>query len=115
MVEDVPTEAVNYEWSREQLELCGEQLKAIADPTRVKILYALCHGEVKSPNQMATGAGMPLGRLSYHVRLMLAKGIIVQDRWETVRGAVEHFYRLTDVGLEWAYCLGMIPPTGEDL
>lgn len=116
MVEEIPTAEFNYDWSKAQLELTGEQLKAIADPTRVKILYALRDGGERSPTQMALEHGMPLGRLAYHVRLMRETGVIEETRWEPVRGAVERFYKLTPTGFEWVYCLGMAaPPEAEDL
>jgi DNA-binding transcriptional ArsR family regulator len=50
-------------------------------------------GRVASPNQLATELELPLGRVSYHIRLLNDLGAIELVRTEPRRGALEHFYR----------------------
>lgn len=64
--------------------------------TRVRVLeqFAARHGEAISPSYIAGEIGEPLGNVSYHVRALLDQGLIVLDRTEPRRGALEHYYRL---------------------
>ena len=48
-----------------------------------------------SPVQMARELGVPVGRLSHHVRVLAALGAIELVRTRPRRGATEHFYRAT--------------------
>ena len=50
-------------------------------------------GRIASPNQLARELGLPLGRVSYHIRLLSDLGAIELVRTEPRRGALEHFYR----------------------
>jgi DNA-binding transcriptional ArsR family regulator len=69
-----------------------EIVKALAHPLRVQILTALEH-RTASPNQLATELGMPLGNVSYHVRMLSKLGLIRLVSRRQRRGAVEHFYK----------------------
>lgn len=65
----------------------------LAHPLRPRILELLAVRGEASPNEMATELGVPLGTLSYHIRLLRDLGWIELVRTEPRRGAVEHFYR----------------------
>src|SRR3954449_314936 len=73
-------------------ELDEGLLKAISHPLRHRLLGML-DGRVASPNELARELGLPLGRVSYHIRLLHELGAIELVRAEPRRGALEHFYR----------------------
>lgn len=66
-------------------------LKAYSHPLRVQIL-ALLDNRVASPNEIATELGAPLGNTSYHVRRLVALGLVELVRRQQRRGAIEHYY-----------------------
>jgi DNA-binding transcriptional ArsR family regulator len=67
--------------------------RVLSHPLRPTILRLLTERGEASPNQLATELGVPLGTLSYHIRLLRDTGWIEQVRTVPRRGAVEHFYR----------------------
>src|SRR4051795_4179328 len=67
-------------------------LRAISHPLRHRLLGML-DGRTASPNQLARELDLPLGRGSYHIRLLADLGAIELVRTEPRRGALEHFYR----------------------
>jgi DNA-binding transcriptional ArsR family regulator len=73
-------------------ELDEALLKAISHPLRHRLL-GLLDERVASPNELARELGLPLGRVSYHIRLLADLGAIELVRTEPRRGALEHFYR----------------------
>ena len=73
-------------------ELDEALLRAISHPLRHRLLGML-DGRIASPNQLARELGLPLGRVSYHIRLLSDLGAIELVRTEPRRGALEHFYR----------------------
>src|ERR1043166_4271590 len=73
-------------------ELDEALLRAISHPLRHRLLGML-DGRVASPNQLARELEWPLGRVSYHIRLLSDLGAIELVRTEPRRGALEHFYR----------------------
>lgn len=66
--------------------------RALSHPTRRRILFILSD-RVASPREIAEATGVPLGRLSHHVRSLAKSGLIELERTEQRRGAIEHFYR----------------------
>jgi DNA-binding transcriptional ArsR family regulator len=74
-----------------QGELDEALLKAISHPLRHRLL-GLLDDRVASPNELARELGVPLGRVSYHIRLLHDLGAIELVRTEPRRGALEHFY-----------------------
>jgi DNA-binding transcriptional ArsR family regulator len=66
-------------------------VKAIAHPTRVRILEAL-HGRTASPVEMAEEWDMSLGVITYHVNTLADVGCIEQVDARPRRGAIEHVY-----------------------
>jgi DNA-binding transcriptional ArsR family regulator len=73
-------------------ELDEGLLKAISHPLRHRLLSML-DGRTASPNELARELGLPLGRVSYHIRLLHDLGAIELVATEPRRGALEHFYR----------------------
>ena len=73
-------------------ELDEALLRAISHPLRHRLLGML-DGRVASPNQLARELELPLGRVSYHIRLLADLGAIELVRTEPRRGALEHFYQ----------------------
>src|SRR4051812_50186947 len=72
-------------------ELDESLLKAISHPLRHRLLSML-DGRTASPNELARELGLPLGRVSYHIRLLHDLGAIELGATEPRRGALEHFY-----------------------
>lgn len=66
--------------------------KVLSHPLRVRILRALEDG-MASPNQIARRLDAPLPNVSYHVRALERAGLIVLEKTEPRRGAVEHYYK----------------------
>jgi DNA-binding transcriptional ArsR family regulator len=62
------------------------------------------YGKPVSPTQLSNITGGALGSIAYHVRTLLAAGIVELSHEGRARGAVEHFYALapdqTEVVLE---------------
>jgi DNA-binding transcriptional ArsR family regulator len=78
-------------------ELDEALLKAISHPLRHRLL-SLLDDRVASPNELARELQLPLGRVSYHIRLLADLGAIELVRTEPRRGALEHFYRAVTRG-----------------
>jgi DNA-binding MarR family transcriptional regulator len=53
-----------------------------------------------SPSELSERMGEKLGNLSYHVRQLHAAGFLARAGTRPVRGAVEHFYVVSDGGRE---------------
>jgi DNA-binding transcriptional ArsR family regulator len=73
-------------------ELDEGLLKAISHPLRHRLLGML-DGRTASPNELARELDLPLGRVSYHIRLLHDLGAIELVGTEPRRGALEHYYR----------------------
>jgi DNA-binding transcriptional ArsR family regulator len=80
------------EGPRDAGELDEGLLKAISHPLRHRLLSML-DGRTASPNELAHELDLPLGRVSYHIRLLHDLGAIELVATEPRRGALEHFYR----------------------
>ena len=68
-------------------------IKAMGHPLRMRILEAFNSGE-RSPRELATELGEPLGNVSYHVRMLVDLGLLELVRTTQKRGALEHHYVL---------------------
>jgi DNA-binding transcriptional ArsR family regulator len=77
----------------------------IAHPTRAKCLVILVERRA-SPTEIAAVLDEDVGNVSYHVRKLVALGVVELVDRQQVRGAVEHFYRAVSLSLvsdeEWA-------------
>jgi DNA-binding transcriptional ArsR family regulator len=81
------------------------RLKAMSHPLRARALRLLVERGVQSPNELARALNAELSDLSYHIRCLLKYDCIELVSTRQVRGAVEHFYRATELHLidtdEW--------------
>jgi DNA-binding transcriptional ArsR family regulator len=71
-------------------------VKALAHPTRVRILRYLQEHETASAVELAVEFALPLGTVAYHVRRLEALGFARIANVVLRRGAVEHRYQLQD-------------------
>lgn len=77
--------------------------KALSHPLRVRMLEGLGQADPKlgiSPSALAERLGEPLANVAYHMRTLLDLGVVRLVRKKQRRGALEHFYVLTDAGAE---------------
>jgi DNA-binding transcriptional ArsR family regulator len=84
-----------------ELETVATLFRALAHPTRVRVLIELQDGQ-RSPSELARVFADPtlsLPSLSYHVRGLLGAGLIELAFTTPRRGALEHSYALTARGL----------------
>src|SRR5215210_4125928 len=80
--------------SDQQVETAVDTLKLLADPTRLRILWALLHGE-HSVNALAAHVGAPAAAVSQHLaKLRLAR--LVRTR----RQGTQMFYAMDNSHLE---------------
>jgi DNA-binding transcriptional ArsR family regulator len=73
-------------------ELQTRMIKALGHPLRQRILQSLNERE-SSPSTLANELGEPIGKVAYHVKILLDHEAIELVRTRPVRGAVEHFYK----------------------
>lgn len=73
-------------------EIDPRLVRAIGNPLRMRILRRL-QEQTASPTMLARALGEPLGKVSYHVGVLLENEAIELVRTRQVRGALEHFYR----------------------
>ena len=84
-----------------QFETAAATLKMLADPTRLRILWALLHGE-HSVNELAAHVGSPASTVSQHLaKLRLAKLVRTRRHGTQVFYVAEndHLERLTTEAL----------------
>jgi DNA-binding transcriptional ArsR family regulator len=84
---------------RVPLKQLAREFSALGDPLRLEILEAYAAGGQLSPKGLSDRLRAPLGNVSYHVKVLLAAGLIVEVDRAQRRGAVEHFYGLTGRGV----------------
>jgi predicted ArsR family transcriptional regulator len=74
-----------------------EAASALAHPVRLAVVLELANAhEPTSPLQLTRRLEHPLGNVSHHVRKLRAMGALQLVDTQPRRGAVEHFYVLTD-------------------
>ena len=71
-------------------QMAAELFQLISDPTRLKILWLLCHCEV-CVNNIGVAVDMSSPAVSHHLRLLKQSGLI-----EARRDGKEMYYRLAD-------------------
>jgi DNA-binding transcriptional ArsR family regulator len=83
-----------------EVERVAESFRALAHPTRLRILDALRDGEALSPSRLRRRAELKiaLGTVSHHMRELRELGMVAPAGTRAVRGAVEHFYKLSPQG-----------------
>jgi DNA-binding transcriptional ArsR family regulator len=85
-----------------ELEQLAASFRALAHPTRLRILEALRYRDVLSPVELVdcVEPRIPLASLAHHTRELKALGVIAPAGTRPVSGAVQHFYRLSPHGHE---------------
>jgi DNA-binding transcriptional ArsR family regulator len=74
--------------------------RALGHPLRVEIIESFSGEAIeRSPSELAARLEQPLHNVSYHVDQLVKAGALRLTRTEPVRGALEHFYSLTRLGL----------------
>ena len=68
-------------------------------PIRRRILEAI-GTERRSPIELTAATGIQLELLAYHVRTLRRRGILESAGNGRVRGAVQHFYRVSASGVD---------------
>lgn len=87
--------------ARPKLEKAAASFKALGHPTRLEILTQLRdHGGSLSPSELQAlvTPSIALGSIAHHTRELKASGMITPAGTEPVRGALQHFYRLSPRG-----------------
>jgi predicted transcriptional regulator len=79
-------------------ERVAELAHDVAHPLRVAILDGIRHAGELSPRGFANDHGAKLAAVSHHFRALAGAGHIELNRTEPRRGAVEHFYVLSERG-----------------
>jgi DNA-binding transcriptional ArsR family regulator len=69
-------------------------VKAVAHPSRVRVLAHLHEHGPASPNELASIFRVALGTMSYHVRRLQELGFVELVRTTPRRGAIQHHYAL---------------------
>lgn len=78
-----------------QLDALTQGLQGLGHPLRIRALVLLEFES--SPVDIATTLDEPLGVVSYHVRMLRDYGLAEETRTEPRRGALQHFYRRTEL------------------
>jgi predicted transcriptional regulator len=79
----------------------GQLLVALAHEMRWKILWTMRPDQESSPRGISREISEPLGHVSYHMRVLHRLGVVSLVRTKSVRGATQHFYRLS-IEQQWA-------------
>jgi DNA-binding transcriptional ArsR family regulator len=99
-VADVPNEqaALDPDFQPEDVRLIGdvESLRAISDPTRLRILETMVQRRdpAWSVKELAAEIGLPQTRLYHHVDLLLERDLIRAVERRVVSGIIETRYRV---------------------
>jgi DNA-binding transcriptional ArsR family regulator len=78
-------------------DLAG-MMRAVGHPTRLLVVAKLGERGRLSPSELAGGLAESLGNISYHVRELLKAEVVALVDTQPRRGAVEHYYELTERG-----------------
>ena len=84
------------------LERIASSFRGLAHPTRLQILQELRSDGALSPAQLVNRVEpkIALGSIAHHTRELRTLGLITPAGTEPVRGALQHFYRLSPRGRE---------------
>jgi DNA-binding transcriptional ArsR family regulator len=85
-----------------QLDQVASAFRGLAHPTRLQILEAIDGQAAVSPSQLSEriSPATPLANVAYHTRELASLGLLRPAGRRPVRGALEHFYRLSPEGQE---------------
>lgn len=86
------------------IERAASSFRALAHPTRLRILEELQGQSRLSPSELVSRIerGPSLATVAYHTRELATSGLVEPAGRRAVRGALEHFYRLSPYGREMA-------------
>src|SRR2546423_11812836 len=86
--------------SSDEVERIAASFRALAHPTRLRILDALRGGGPISPSQLVQHIEptIALGTIAHHTRELTVLGLLEPAGTRAVRGALEHFYKLSPRG-----------------
>jgi DNA-binding transcriptional ArsR family regulator len=73
--------------------------KALSHETRAQILALIAEGKA-SPKEVAERLGQDIRGVSYHVRVLHRLGCVELVETKQRRGAIEHFYKVTEDTLD---------------
>ncbi|OLP17516.1 transcriptional regulator [Leptolyngbya sp. 'hensonii'] len=79
--------------NQSELELLANRFKALADPTRLQILAAICDQE-RNVQEICDRTGLHQGNVSKHLKLMKDAGVVACRR-----EGVWRYYRVLDTEL----------------
>jgi DNA-binding transcriptional ArsR family regulator len=74
----------------------SDWLQAVGHRYRVEIMRRLLATGTATPSDIASALDLPIGRISYHIRVLAETGIIRLAGRTQRRGASVHHYQLTD-------------------
>lgn len=94
-----------------ELARAAAAFRALAHVTRLHILVALRSQEQLSPTQLTAelGDGIALANVAHHTRVLARLGLLAPAGTRPVRGAIEHFYRITPQGMSLLELVGRVP------
>lgn len=81
--------------SAPHLDVLAQALHGFGHPIRVRALVLLEFET--SPSELAPALDEALGVVSYHVRMLRDYGLVYETRTEPRRGALQHFYKRTEL------------------
>src|SRR5437764_14749096 len=83
-----------------EVERIAASFRALAHPTRLRILDALRDGGPLSPSQLVQRVepSIALGTIAHHTRELTVLGLLRPAGTRAVRGALEHFYKMSPHG-----------------
>jgi DNA-binding transcriptional ArsR family regulator len=97
-----------------ELRRLASTFGGLAHPTRLLILEALRDGQPMSPKQLSGHVTPPtsLANVAHHTRELAGMGALARAGTRPVRGAVEHFYRLSPRGRELVKLMDLLAADG---
>ncbi|WP_207956232.1 ArsR/SmtB family transcription factor [Rubrobacter marinus] len=76
--------------SDEAFEMLGERFKALAEPMRLRLIYALMDGE-RTVSELVQETGALQANVSKHLRMLLEEGIVGRRKQ-----GLNAYYRIAD-------------------
>ena len=84
----------------DEVERMAASFRGLANPTRLRILDAMRDHDTLSPTQLVhrVEPSVALGTIAHHTRELAVLGLLAPAGTRAVRGALEHFYKLSPRG-----------------
>ena len=92
------------------LDRAAAAFRALAHVTRLQILVVLREHEQLSPTQLTAALehDTALANVAHHTRVLAKLGLVAPAGTRPVRGAIEHFYKLTPRGIGLLELVGRV-------